>query len=250
MTKIYAFANQKGGVGKTTTAVNLGAYLAASGRRVLVVDVDPQANATIGTGLDPVQVAAVVMDILVNPEKMLEEVVVPTELSNLDLAPSSSRLTLSQVSLDQTLRSKLALKNSIGNLRNSYQFILIDCPPSLSLLTLNALAAAREVIVPIQTHYYALQGVHQLLRIIELVKRLINPRLEILGFLATMYDARTNMGKRVLQEMYETLEDYYIFKTIIRVNIKLQEAASHGIPIIKYAKYSPVSYTHLTLPTN
>jgi chromosome partitioning protein len=245
--RIIAVSNHKGGCGKTTTVISIAGHLAKRGYRTLIVDLDPQANATIGTGVNADNVPMGVVDVLGQTERMLKEIVVPTELPNLDLAPTSSSLTLSEVSLDQTLRSKFALKNSLGTLPQEYSYILLDCPPSLSLLTLNALTACSEVLIPVQTHYYALQGVGQLLKVVELVKRIINPRLEVLGFLPTMYDVRTNMGKRVLVQMYEQLKDYYIFKTVIRVNVTLQEAASHGVPIIKYAKYSRGAREYETL---
>lgn len=232
MTKIYAFANQKGGVGKTTTAVNLGAYLAASGLRVLVVDVDPQANATSSLGLAKNSLSLSSYDALIN-QVPCDQVVVPTKWQSLELLPSAPPLAGAEVEMVPLLAREHLLRKALSSISERYHYILIDSPPSLGLLTVNALTAADGVIIPVQCEYLALEGLAELLRTIMLVRDNLNPRLYVRGLLMTMYDGRTRLSSQVVAEVQRHFKDR-VFRTIIPRSIRLSEAPSYGEPILAY----------------
>jgi chromosome partitioning protein len=234
--KTVAIANQKGGVGKSTTAINLGAYIAMEGKRVLVVDLDPQSNATSGLGASSISSEKQIYDVLVN-EVPLEEIIIHTSTGGLDLAPSSLRLAGAEVELVSLYSRECRLKKSLENVKKRYDIILIDCPPSLGLLTVNALAAADEVMIPIQCEYYALEGLVLLLRTIEKIRVYLNPDLRIGGILLTMHDARTNISKQVMEEVRKQYPKE-TFITVIPRNVRLSEAPSYGQPI---SQYDPLS---------
>ncbi|MGI6307641.1 MAG: ParA family protein [Dethiobacteria bacterium] len=232
MEGIIAIANQKGGVGKTTTAVNLSACLAELGNKVLLMDIDPQGNATSGVGLDKEKVQTCVYDALIN-EIPVEKVIYPTKQKNLDAIPATIQLAGAEIELVPTMSREVRLRRMVESLKNRYKYIIIDCPPSLGLLTLNALTAADAVLVPIQCEYYALEGLGQLVRTIDLVKKHLNSSLKIGGVLLTMYDSRTNLSAQVAAEV----RNYFgqlVFKAVIPRNVRLSEAPSHGKPIIEY----------------
>jgi chromosome partitioning protein len=229
---IIAIANQKGGVGKTTTAVNLSACLAELGNKVLLMDIDPQGNATSGVGLDKEKVQTCIYDALIN-EIPVEKVIYSTKQKNLDAIPATIQLAGAEIELVPTMSREVRLRRMVESLKNRYKFIIIDCPPSLGLLTLNALTAADAVLVPIQCEYYALEGLGQLVRTIDLVKKHLNSSLKIGGVLLTMYDSRTNLSAQVAAEV----RNYFgqlVFKAVIPRNVRLSEAPSHGKPIIEY----------------
>jgi chromosome partitioning protein len=230
--KVVAVANQKGGVGKSTTAINLGAYLAIEGKRVLVVDLDPQSNATSGLGVSPNAGEQQVYDVLVN-EIPMEEVIVQTSTDGLDLVPSSLRLAGAEVELVSLLSRETRLGKSLEPVKERYDIVLVDCPPSLGLLTVNALAAADEVLIPIQCEYYALEGLVLLIRTIEKIRVYLNPDLRIGGILLTMHDTRTNISKQVLEEVRKQYPNE-TFITVIPRNVRLSEAPSYGQPISQY----------------
>ena len=234
--RIVAIANQKGGVGKSTTAINLGAYLAMEGQKVLVVDLDPQSNATSGLGANSVSGEQQIYDVLVN-EVQIEDIIVHTSTEGLDLAPSSLRLAGAEVELVSLYSRESRLKKSLEPIRDRYDIILVDCPPSLGLLTVNALAAADEVMIPIQCEYYALEGLVLLLRTIEKIKVYLNPDLRIGGILLTMHDGRTNISKQVMEEVRKQYPNE-TFITVIPRNVRLSEAPSYGQPI---SQYDPLS---------
>ncbi len=237
MTKIYAFANQKGGVGKTTTAVNLGAYLAASGRRVLVVDVDPQANATSSLGVAKNSLEFSAYDALIN-QVPCAQVIVPTQWPRLELLPSTPALAGAEVEMVHLLAREHLLRKALVTVTDGYHYVLIDSPPSLGLLTVNALTAAADgVIIPVQCEYLALEGLTELLRTIMLVRDNLNPRLYVRGLLLTMYDARTRLSAQVVAEVRKHFKDR-VFRTIIPRSVRLSEAPSYGEPILTYAPQS------------
>ena len=232
MGKVIAIANQKGGVGKTTTAINLGASLAAADMRTLLIDLDPQGNATSGLGIRKGSYSRSTYNVLVHNEP-LASVVLPTELECLFIAPSSRQLVGATVELAQDETRDQRLKAAIATFREGYDFLLIDCPPSLDILTVNALIAADSVLVPIQCEYFALEGVSELMETIKQIRRLRNPNLAIEGVLMTMFDERTNLSNQVMQD----LRDFFgsqLFSTVVPRNIRLGEAPSHGKPIILY----------------
>jgi chromosome partitioning protein len=234
--RIVAIANQKGGVGKSTTAINLGAYLAMEGQSVLVVDLDPQSNATSGLGASTSSSDGQIYDVLVN-EVPLEDIIVKTSTEGLDLAPSSLRLAGAEVELVSVYSREGRLKKSLEPVRGNYDIIMVDCPPSLGLLTVNALAAADEVLIPIQCEYYALEGLVLLLRTIEKIRVYLNPDLRIGGILLTMHDTRTNISKQVMEEVRKQYPNE-TFITVIPRNVRLSEAPSYGQPI---SQYDPLS---------
>ncbi len=232
---VVAIVNQKGGVGKSTTAINLAAYLAGKGERVLVVDMDPQANATSGLGVSAE--GGCMYDVLLDG-RPLQEVVRPTRVEGLEVAPSTINLVGAEVELVSSLAREYKLKKALQKLpEHAYERVLVDCPPSLDLLTLNALAAADEVLIPIQCEYYALEGLTQLMQSIRMVREELNPGLRIGGVLLTMFDPRTNLSRQVVEEVRSFFGDS-VFKTIIPRNVRLSEAPSFGLPIALYAPRS------------
>lgn len=230
--RVIAVANQKGGVGKTTTAVNLGASLAEAGYRTLVIDLDPQANATTGLGLDPRSIDTSMYDVMLR-ELPLEDCVEATAVKNLFVAPSSLDLAGAEIELVPVFSRERRLANAVAAVRDLYDFILIDCPPSLGLLTVNVLAAASEVLVPIQCEYYALEGLGQLMRNVELVKKNLNPELEISTIVLVMYDGRTNLAEQVAKEVRDHFGKKVCNQMVPR-SVRLSEAPSFGQPITTF----------------
>ncbi|MGM0923614.1 MAG: ParA family protein [Bacillota bacterium] len=245
MGKIIAIANQKGGVGKTTTSVNLGACLAYIGKRVLLVDVDPQGNATSGIGIDKADVEHCVYDILVD-DVDVTEVIKPTAVENLDAIPATIQLAGAEIELVPTISREVRLKRALEKVKHNYDYMIIDCPPSLGLLTINALTASDAVLIPVQCEYYALEGLSQLLNTVRLVQKHLNTDLMIEGVLLTMLDARTNLGIQVIEEVKKYFRDK-VYKTIIPRNVRLSEAPSHGQPIIIYDPRSRGADVYLEL---
>ncbi len=246
MTKIYAIVNQKGGVGKTTSVINLCAYLAGSGRRTLMVDIDPQANATSGIGVDKSSLDKSIYDLLLE-EASVDEVRVERTEFKLDLVPSSPALSGAEVELVNAIGREYRLQKALDGLNGRYDYILIDCPPSLSLLTVNALTAARDgVIIPVQCEYLALEGLSQLTQTVELVRKYLNPALTIRGLIMTMYDSRTNLSRQVVEEVRKFFPGK-VFRTIVPRNVRLSEAPSYGQPINIYAPTSPGALAYQVL---
>ncbi|MBU0672223.1 MAG: AAA family ATPase [Candidatus Margulisbacteria bacterium] len=232
MSVAYAVVNQKGGVGKTTTTVNLAAYLATFGKKILLIDIDPQSNASVGFGVDRKALKHCLYDVLIEGLP-INEAIVKSSISNLDILPSTPRLAGAEVELVSVEGREYKLKQALANLNSSYEIIIIDCPPSLSLLTVNALTAANEVIIPIQSEYYALEGISQLTHTLELVRESLNPELKIRGIVLTMYDPRTLLSSQVAEETRKYFGKK-VFQTVIPRNIRLAEAPSFGQPIIFY----------------
>jgi chromosome partitioning protein len=232
MAKVLAISNQKGGVGKTTTAVNLAACLAAAEERVLLIDLDPQGNATSGLGLEKHDGGKTVYDVLVH-DAALHEVVRKTDLPTLLVAPANTDLVGAELELTSMLAREHRLADSLETTRDDYDFVIIDCPPSLGLLTLNALSAADSVLIPLQTEYYALEGLGELSRTIRLIQRRLNPRLHLEGILLTLYDGRSRLNQQVAAEVREHFGDD-VFRTVIPRNVRLGESPSFGKPIILY----------------
>jgi chromosome partitioning protein len=231
-THILVVANQKGGVGKTTTTVNLAAYLAVQGNKVLIIDLDPQGNATSGLGIDPGSLETEIYDVLMKRVD-LDSIVTPTGIEHLYIAPASPRLVGAQVELVNVISREARLREVIEPLKGKYHYIIIDCPPSLGLLTVNALTAAEELIIPVQCEYFALEGLTQLLKSIDEVKKYLNPGLKLLGLLMTMYDARTKLA----QDVVEDVRAHYpgqVYTTVIPRSVRLSEAPSFGQPIVHY----------------
>jgi chromosome partitioning protein len=231
-TRIFAVANQKGGVGKTTTTVSLGAALAERGKRVLVVDLDPQGNATMGLGVDGRQFERSVYDVLLNDVPMVD-VVEPTGFPNLFVAPATLDLAGVEQELTSVISRELRLKKALASVDGDFDFIFVDCPPSLGLITINAFAAATDIMVPVQTEYYALEGLTQLQRIVDLVQKNLNPALRITKVVLTMYDARNTLSVDVAKEVKKHFTDE-LCKTVIPRTVRLAEAPSHGQPISVY----------------
>ncbi len=230
--RIIAVANQKGGVGKTTTAINLSACLAEAGKRVLIIDADPQGNSTSGLGFEKNEIENTIYEILLDEIK-IQDAVLNTCVENLQILPSNINLSGAEIELIGRDKREYILSNAVDTIKNNYDFIIIDCPPSLNLITINALTSADTVLVPIQCEYFALEGLEQLLHTIGLVKERLNPSLEMEGVVFTMYDARTNLSMEVVEEVKKDLGEN-IYKTIIPRNVRLGEAPSHGLPIILY----------------
>ena len=232
MGRIIAVANQKGGVGKTTTAINLSACLAELGQKVLVIDMDPQGNTTSGFGVNKNQLINTIYEVIIG-ECELSECMLENVLENLSLLPSNVNLSGAEIELIGIESKEFVIKEKVDKIRDDYDFIIIDCPPSLSMLTVNAMTTADTVLVPIQCEYYALEGLTQLIHTINLVKKRLNPYLEMEGVVFTMYDARTNLSLQVVEDVKKNLKET-IYKTIIPRNIRLAEAPSHGLPINLY----------------
>lgn len=233
---VIALANQKGGVGKTTTSVNLGACLADNHQKVLLIDLDPQGNATSGLGIEKKDIQQSVYDVLIN-DVALKDVIMPSSHPGLDVAPTTIALSGAEVELTNLMARETRLKDSFGDVRDQYDFILIDCPPSLGLLTINAFTAADSILIPVQSEYYALEGLSQLLNTVKLVKKHFNPEMKIEGVLLTMYDQRTKLGQQVNAEVKKFFGDK-VYQTIIPRNVRLSEAPSHGLAIVDYDKHS------------
>ncbi|MCI9053316.1 MAG: ParA family protein [Lachnospiraceae bacterium] len=232
MSRIIAIANQKGGVGKTTTAINLSSCLAEKGKKVLVIDMDPQGNTTSGLGVDKNALENTIYEMIIG-ECLLEECLLENVFNNLSLIPSNVNLSGAEIELMDIEGKEYIVRGQVNTIRDNYDFVIIDCPPSLSMLTVNAMTTADSVIVPIQCEYYALEGLSQLIHTITLVKKRLNPNLDMEGVVFTMYDARTNLSLQVVENVKNNLHQN-IYKTIIPRNIRLAEAPSHGMPINLY----------------
>ncbi len=245
MGRIIAIANQKGGVGKTTTSVNLSACLAHIGKKVLLIDTDPQGNATSGAGINKGDVQNCIYDILIDDVAM-KDAILPTKVPNLDCVPATISLAGAEIELVSTISREVRMKHAIQEVKEEYDYVIIDCPPSLGLLTINALTASDAIIIPVQCEYYALEGLSQLLSTIRLVQKHLNDQLVIDGVLLTMFDARTNLGIQVIDEVKKYFQDK-VYKTIIPRNVRLSEAPSHGEPIIIYDPRSRGAEVYLEL---
>lgn len=232
MGKIIAIANQKGGVGKTTTSVNLGAGLAQVGKKILLVDIDAQGNATTGVGIEKSELDQCIYNVLVE-DADVQGVIQKTATENLDVLPATIQLAGAEIELVPTISREVRLQRALQPVRDEYDYIIIDCPPSLGLLTINALTAADSVIIPVQCEYYALEGLSQLLNTVRLVQKHLNKNLAIQGVLLTMLDARTNLGIQVIDEVKKYFRDK-VYRSIIPRNVRLSEAPSHGKPIMQY----------------
>ncbi|HPB16151.1 MAG: AAA family ATPase [Clostridia bacterium] len=245
MGKVMAIANQKGGVGKTTTSINLSASLAHIGKKTLLIDNDPQGNATSGLGVDKWTVEKSVYDTLIN-DIDIKDTILPTMMDNLFICPSNIQLAGAEIELVSQMMRENRLKNAIETIKKDYDYIVIDCPPSLGLLTLNSLTAADTILVPIQCEYYALEGLKQLMKTVSLVQKHLNPSLKVEGVVMTMYDSRTNLSFQVVESVREHFSDR-VYRTIIPRNVRLSEAPSHGVPIILYDKDSRGAISYLEL---
>ena len=245
MSRVIAIANQKGGVGKTTTAINVSACLAESGYRTLLVDIDPQANATSGLGVDPNEVDLTIYEALIE-EIDFEEALMATSVPGLDMIPSHIRLTGAELEMVSMIGREKKLQQAMEPVRDRYDYVLVDCPPSLGLLTLNTLTAADSVMIPIQCEYYALEGLGKLLNTIRLVQKHLNPHLVIEGVLMTMYDGRLNLSRQVAEEAQKYFADK-VYKTKIMRNVRLGEAPSFGRPIIQYDILSTGAENYISL---
>lgn len=245
MSKVIAIANQKGGVGKTTTSVNLSACLATLGKRVLLIDIDPQGNTTSGLGVNKGDVSNCIYDVLIN-EVHPKDTILPTAVEGLHIIPATIQLAGAEIELVPTISREQRLKKAIALVKDQYDYVMIDCPPSLGILTINSLTAADSVLIPIQCEYYALEGLSQLLNTVRLVQKHLNTALQIEGVLLTMLDARTNLGIQVIEEVKKYFQQK-VYQTIIPRNVRLSEAPSHGQAIISYDPKSKGAEVYLEL---
>ena len=244
-TKIISISNQKGGVGKTTSSINIASYLAASEIPTLIIDMDPQANSTSGLGIELDKDNHSIYDVIIK-EVQIKDAILNTKLEYLDIVPSSSQLVGAEIELVSEISREYRLKEALNSIQGKYKFVIIDSPPSLGLLTLNVLTSSDSIIIPIQCEYYALEGLSQLLNTIRLVQKRLNKNLKIEGILVTMYDSRLNLSKQVVKE----LEDYFeekVYKTYIHRNVRLGEAPSHGKPILLYDASSTGAQDYMSL---
>lgn len=245
MGKIIAFANQKGGVGKTTTCVNVASYMAAMGKKVLLIDMDPQGNATSGVGIEKTSSTKTIYNVI-DGDAIVDEVILSTDIPNLDFIPATVDLAGAEIDLVQLPNRENIIKNRLARVRNKYDYIFIDCPPSLGLLTVNALTCCDSIVIPIQCEFYALEGLTQLMNTIKLVKKHLNPALDIEGVVLTMKDSRSNLITQVGNEI-KTFFGKKVFETAIPRNIRLAEAPSHGTPIGVYDSSSKGAKAYLAL---
>ena len=245
MGKIIALANQKGGVGKTTTTINLAASLATLEKSVLVIDADPQANASSGLGVDIKEVDCSIYECIIDHADV-RDAIYTTDINGLDIIPSHINLVGAEIEMLNLPNRENVIKNMLATIRDEYDFILIDCSPSLGLITVNALTAADSVVIPVQCEYFALEGISKLLNTIKIIKSRLNPQLEIEGFLLTMYDSRLRLANQIYDEVKRHFQEL-VFKTAIQRNVKLSESPSHGLPVILYDADSTGSKNHLAL---
>lgn len=245
MGKIIALANQKGGVGKTTTSMNLAASLATFEKKVLLIDADPQANASSGLGVNIQEVDCSIYECLINHTD-IKEAIYTTDIEGLDIVPSHIDLVGAEIEMLNLNNREKVLKNVLDTVKDEYDYILIDCSPSLGLITVNALTAANSVVIPVQCEYFALEGISKLLNTIRIIKSKLNPSLEIEGFLLTMYDSRLRLANQIYDEVKRHFQEL-VFKTVIKRNVKLSEAPSHGLPVILYDAESAGAKDHLAL---
>ena len=245
LAKVIAIANQKGGVGKTTTAVNLSSCLAYKGKRVLLIDIDPQGNTTSGLGIDKKNITKSIYNVLINSEN-IADVLIDTPLENLKLCPSNIHLAGAEIELVPVISRETRIKEALEHIKDSFDYILMDCPPSLGLLTINSLTASDTILVPIQCEFYALEGLSQLMNTVKLVQKHLNSGLDVEGVVLTMFDARTNLSIQVVEEVKKYFKNK-VYRTVIPRNVRLSEAPGYGLPIILYDPKSKGSECYLEL---